>query len=82
VLSIKGIELHEKLRGRGICTSMVHQIVEGSVGGPSIPLAYLHFQECGEGLSRLLEREHFHRYELGCAVDWWRPINGQKELAL
>lgn len=81
VLTVAGIEICEDLRHKGILTSLVRQLLTGD-RCPRVPLAHLHFQDCGPGLSRLLEREGFTRYEIGNSVDWWTPITGQKELGL
>lgn len=79
VLSIEAIELASHYRRQGVLTAFVRHILEGDEP-PGIPLRYLHFQECNADLGHALRKLHFHRYEIGQAVDWWRPVTGQKEL--
>jgi hypothetical protein len=81
VLTIESIELAEEIRGTGICTEFITTILEGDPA-PRIPLKVLYFKECGPGLSRLLERLHFHRHPVGPAMDYWHEVTGQKELPL
>lgn len=81
VLSVEAIEVAEPFRGQGLVTTMIAMLLEGEPA-PRIPLRFLHFKDCGPGLSSLLSRLHFHRYLIGGSVDWWRPVTGQKELPL
>lgn len=81
VLTIHCIELAEEIRGTGVLTEVIERLRTGDPA-PRIPLRYLMFQECGPGLSRLLERLKFKKYIIGHTIDFWTPITGQKELGL
>lgn len=81
VLTVEAIEIAEEARGTGIVTEFIERMLTGDPT-PRIPCRFLHFKECGPGLSRLLERLHFHRHPVGPSADYWHPVTGQKELPL
>lgn len=81
VLIIEGIEIAEECRGTGVVTEFITRILQGDPA-PRIPLKVLYFKECGPGLSRLLERHHFHKHPVGPSQDYWHAVTGQKELPL
>lgn len=81
VLTIQAIEIAEEIRRTGIVTEFVERLLFQDPS-PNIPLAYLHFQECGPDMSRLLERLNFHKHPVGPGQDYWHEVTGQKELPL